>query len=96
MKIAFLISLTVARLSPVVVLAAVGLIAGGCAASSSMREPRNGESFSQALHVCRMKQPGRTNRRLQLPPSQPRVAACLRRRGWSPEGVAIAAPTEIR
>lgn len=61
-------------------LAAASLTAAACA---SMRaEPRAAESFERAVRICQLKQPGRTNRRLQLDPQHPGVAACLEARGW--------------
>lgn len=46
-------------------------------------------NFSQALSVCRLQQPGRVNRRVHLPPTHPRVAACLERNGWLPNGTPV-------
>lgn len=46
-------------------------------------------SYQAALRECRMDEPGRTNRRLQRPPTSPGVAACLRRHGWQSDGKPI-------
>jgi hypothetical protein len=43
-------------------------------------------SFDEALRDCRMKQPGRVNRRLSMRADGPSVAACLRRNGWDANG----------
>ncbi|HMN47242.1 MAG TPA: hypothetical protein PKE27_21875 [Povalibacter sp.] len=47
------------------------------------------ETFTEALQVCRMQQPGRANRRVHLPPTHAGVAGCLQRRGWNPDGSRI-------
>ena len=44
------------------------------------------ETFSDAIHSCRLMQPGRTLRRSSLPSTHPGVAACLARHGWSADG----------
>jgi hypothetical protein len=44
------------------------------------------ETFPDALHACRLMQPGRMTRKTKLPPTQPSVAACLERHGWRPDG----------
>lgn len=44
------------------------------------------ETFSQALGICRLQQPGRVNRRVHLPPTHQGVARCLKRRGWNTDG----------
>jgi len=49
-------------------------------------EPRS-HGFYNALQLCRLQQSGRANRRVHLPPTHPGVAACLERRGWTPDGV---------
>lgn len=43
-------------------------------------------TFDEALRDCRMKQPGRVNRRLSMRAEAPSVAACLRRNGWDANG----------
>jgi hypothetical protein len=43
-------------------------------------------TFDEALRDCRMKQPGRINRRLSLRIDGPNVAACLRRNGFEVNG----------
>jgi hypothetical protein len=43
-------------------------------------------TFDEALRDCRMKQPGRINRRLSLRVDGPNVVACLRRNGWEVNG----------
>ena len=55
----------------------------GCASASTSDEP---QSYETALHECRMLQPGRLNKRLNLPANSLRVSACLRERGWAPDG----------
>jgi hypothetical protein len=37
-------------------------------------------SHDAALHDCRMQQPGRVNRRLNLPATNARIAACVARK----------------
>lgn len=64
---------------------------GGCILFEAENE-RAVETFPQALGICRMRQPGRVNRRVHLPPTHPGVAGCLRRRGWNPDGSRIVQP----
>ena len=42
-----------------------------------------------ALRECPMAQPGRTNRRLQMPATSPGVAACLKRHGWDSDATPL-------
>ena len=44
------------------------------------------DTYPDALHACRLMQPGRTLRKVKLPATQPQVAACLERHGWSSDG----------
>jgi hypothetical protein len=69
-------------------LAAILLISG-CASAATVSDnwqPGPDLSYEQALHKCRKLQPGRLNQRLNLPSNSLRVSACLRERGWLPNG----------
>lgn len=72
----------------------VGLVASvglsGCVFSPAADDPAV-ETFSEALGICRMQQPGRVNRRVHLPPTHSGVARCLKRRGWNSDGSRIQA-----
>jgi hypothetical protein len=58
-----------------------------CQASPSQAEKSlHAATFDEALRDCRMKQPGRINRRLSLRVDSPNIAACLRRNGWEVNG----------
>lgn len=74
----------------------VGLVAtaalGGCILFDA-QSARTAETFPEAVGICRMRQPGRMNRRVHLPPTHPGVAGCLRRRGWNPDGSRIVQPS---
>lgn len=54
--------------------------------SSPVEKSLHAVTFDEALRDCRMKQPGRINRRLSLRVDSPNVAACLRRNGWEVNG----------
>ena len=58
------------------------LAVSGCVASGTKSE----NSFQESLRACRMAQPGRVNRRVNLPASSPAIARCLERKGWEPDG----------
>lgn len=78
------------------VCAAASLLAISACASNDVGPSRIGasqaaaaaqpSSYEQTLRQCRKLQPGRLNKRLNLPPDNLRVAACLRKRGWQPDG----------
>lgn len=69
------------------VIPAIALMLAACALQPASRAVTAAEvTFDNALHDCRMKQPGRVNRRLNLPPTSPGVAACLRQNGWETDG----------
>lgn len=44
------------------------------------------ETFPEALYSCRMMQPNRVLRKASLPATDPRIATCLERHGWSTDG----------
>jgi hypothetical protein len=63
----------------------------GCASSSAASSSDASQSDEEAgyeatLEKCRRLQPGRLNQRMNLPPTSLRVSACLRKRGWAPDG----------
>lgn len=70
------------------------VILSGCALaqpSASMPghatvSPEDSAAFESDLHACRLKQPGRFNRRVRLPAEHQGVARCLRHRGWDTAG----------
>ena len=66
--------------------AALALMLGACQSSSPIEKSLHAATFDEALRDCRMKQPGRINRRLSLRIDSPNVAACLRRNGWEVNG----------
>ena len=49
-------------------------------------------TFPDAVHACRLVQPGQMSRKRSLPPTSPGVAACLARHGWSADGTRRASP----
>lgn len=53
------------------------------------------ETFAQALRRCRLREPGRMNRRLKTPATEPHVRRCLEARGWMPDGTAVPNETDI-
>jgi hypothetical protein len=53
------------------------------------------ETFARALKRCRLKEPGRMNRRLKTPATEPHVRRCLEARGWLPNGTAVSNETDI-
>lgn len=61
------------------------LLLAGCA-SVAHQPPASSKTFSDALYACRSMQPNRLKGKFQLPPSHPRIAACLERRGWNESG----------
>ncbi|MBK6674604.1 MAG: hypothetical protein IPM70_05435 [Proteobacteria bacterium] len=72
-------------------LALAGAMAGLCllAACSAAQPVKSGtrSSFQEDLKACRFQQGGGlVFRRRSLPPTHPRIADCLQRRGWTPEG----------
>jgi hypothetical protein len=76
--------------------ATAALAISGCA-SHSAESPQGTAvasrvSYEQTLRTCRKLQPGRLNHRLNLPPQSIRVAACLRKRGWHPDGTPYTEP----
>lgn len=72
--------------------ASIGI--GGCALGLRSHDDSKQPSFTQALHECRMHQPGRLNRRLNLPPTSSGVSRCLKRHGWSSSGEWIEAENQ--
>lgn len=67
-----------------IVLLAAGLC--GCASQQIAEKPTSVGSFDSTLRACRLQQPGRLNKRQQLPPTNIHVAACLKRNGWLSDG----------
>lgn len=61
------------------------LAVSGCVASKT----KSGQGFQESLRACRMAQPGRVNRRINLPAGSPAIARCLERKGWRPDGSKI-------
>lgn len=45
--------------------------------------------FHESLAVCRFWKGGRVNRRRNTPATDPYIAACLARKGWTPDGLPI-------
>lgn len=80
-----------ARRGAVWSLGLLGLALGGCI-PVAMQGPAMEKSFSATLHECRMRQPGRLNRRLALAATRPSIAQCLRRHGWEPDGSSVERP----
>lgn len=80
------------RVRPVIVCmfalaASFGL--GACTLGLRSHDDTRQLSFEQALHECRMRQPGRLNKRRNLPPTSGGVSRCLKRHGWSSSGERI-------
>jgi len=66
--------------------ALTAMVVASQASSPQAKQSLHAETFDEALRDCRMKQPGRINRRLSLRVDSPNVAACLRRNGWEISG----------
>lgn len=62
---------------------------GGCALGLRSHDDSKQLSFKQALHECRMHQPGRLNKRRNLSPTSSGVSRCLKRHGWNSSGERI-------
>ncbi len=80
-----------ARTRPVaaLLLACTASIAlGGCASAAPDRlaETSWRAGFGQDLRACQTAQGGRLAQRRRIEASHPRVASCLRQRGWGPDG----------
>lgn len=73
------------------ILALTGTASGAACAPLTLRvaDPQQATNFTDALHACRMKQPGRLNKRLNLAPDNTYVAACLKRAGWQTDGTRL-------
>lgn len=70
---------------------------GGCVTwspSESMDQAKVEETFADALRHCRLKEPGRRNRRLKTPATELHVRQCLESRGWLPNGTAVPNETD--
>lgn len=50
------------------------------------------DGFFATLHDCRLRQPGRMNRRLALAATRPPIEQCLKRHGWKPDGTPLEGP----
>jgi len=57
-------------------------------ACTSRSGGRDGEAagYDQALTACRARHSGKVPARSNKPPTDPHIAACLRDRGWLPDG----------
>lgn len=77
------------------VLAAI-VAMSGCASStlglSDQSKMDADTSFEATLRKCRKLQPGRLNKRMNLPPTSLRVSECLRKLGWQPDGTLYTPP----
>jgi hypothetical protein len=67
---------------------AAATILAGCATAAPDRPPEVSwrAGFSQDLHACQNALGGRLAHRRRVEAAHPRIAACLRQRGWSPDG----------
>jgi hypothetical protein len=61
----------------------------GCGLALRSHADRAYANFDRALHECRMQQPGRLNRKLNLPPTSLGVSRCLKQYGWTSSGEPI-------
>ena len=59
-----------------------------------VRETNSCATFNKALAECRFLHTGRGSRRALLPPTEPHVADCLRKKGWLPSGESTDASAE--
>jgi hypothetical protein len=77
-----------ARCKAAAALAGLALLALGGCASMPMDDPapRWQASFGADLRACQTAQGGRPSQRRQVAASHPRIATCLRLRGWSADG----------
>lgn len=69
----------------IVLAGAAVAMSAGCVSQPGQGEHKYG-TFQEALSSCRHEQGGRAIRRANIPPTQPRVAACLKDHGWNPDG----------
>lgn len=70
-------------------LAAIVAVTGCASSASGQSDQRKLEaqtSFEATLRKCRRLQPGRLNKRMNLPPTSLRISRCLRKLGWQPDG----------
>ncbi len=67
---------------------AASITLGGCATGAAEREAETAwrAGFGADLRACQNAQGGRPAQRRRVEASHPRIAACLRQRGWSPDG----------
>jgi hypothetical protein len=73
-------------------LAAIVAVTGCASSAMDLPDERKLEaetSFEATLRKCRRLQPGRLNKRMNLPPTSLRVSRCLRKLGWQPDGSRI-------
>ena len=57
----------------------------GCATPLDQSE-ESYQTFPNALSACRQQQPHRHGQKYRLPPTHPKIAACLKRHGWRTDG----------
>jgi hypothetical protein len=80
-------------------LAAVVAVSGCASTPVGLSDETNGVTdagFEASLRKCRKLQPGRLNKRMSLPPTSLRVAQCLRKLGWQPDGSPLTPPDQKR
>jgi hypothetical protein len=67
---------------------AASITLGGCATTTPDHEAATAwrAGFGADLRACQTAQGGRPAQRRRVEASHPRIAACLRQRGWSPDG----------
>jgi len=67
---------------------AVSLTLGGCVTAAPDRAAQTAwrAGFGADLRACQTAQGGRPAQRRRVEASHPRIAACLRQRGWNPDG----------
>ncbi len=72
-------------------LVVIGMTLCGCV-SVVTHVPATQDGYVATLHDCRLRQPGRINRRLALAATRPPIEQCLKRYGWKPDGTPLEAP----
>ena len=69
-------------------IATIAVAVNACTVPASHKASSD-KSFDEALHYCRIRQPGKLNRKLRLPATHNGVARCLKIQGWSADGTRL-------
>lgn len=75
-----------------VVVATIAVALNACVVVPASHKANSDKSFDEALHYCRVRQPGKLNRKIRLPATHSGVARCLKFQGWSTDGTRLTPP----